>query len=215
MTKKRGFTLAELLIVMMIIAILAVVASVSYNSARIKARDSKRISDSQTIGAAVEQYYEVNGEYPNSKNCGTGATTKIPTTDWCNSKLTGTGGQWIKDLNTTTLTDFLSVVPVDPINDAPTSATSIDSNAYFYYAYSATDTTKLQTYYLVMTLEDSNNTFFVQNMQGIAGDSDPSGNIDGSVCYNGSQYFIFNATGSNVAIVTLGRNRSDTRVPCI
>lgn len=220
-----GFTLIELLIVCTIIAVLAVVAIVSYNSARIKSRDSKRISDSQTIGAALEQYYEANGEYPNSKNCGVAGT--LPDPSWCDSVLvankgTLTGGQWIKDTtDSKTLIDFLSVVPVDPINDTPTATGTIDPNAYFYYAYSATGTDKLQTYYLVMTLEDKNNTFVTQN-QGVAGDSNPCGTgtvvgcAAGSLASgNGSRYYKFTATApttTGAGIVTLGRNRSDTRV---
>jgi prepilin-type N-terminal cleavage/methylation domain-containing protein len=66
----RGFTLAELIIVLAIIGILASVILVTLGRAKAKARDAKRFKDLDTIQAAVEQYYRDNGHYPIS-NCST------------------------------------------------------------------------------------------------------------------------------------------------
>jgi type II secretion system protein G len=61
---KRGFTLIELLVVIAIIGILSSVVLASLNSARQKARDSKRLTDIAQIQTALELYFDSNGDYP-------------------------------------------------------------------------------------------------------------------------------------------------------
>lgn len=61
---KKGFTLVELLVVIAIIGILSSVVLVSLNSARQKARDSRRIADLHQIALALENYYDANVNYP-------------------------------------------------------------------------------------------------------------------------------------------------------
>lgn len=61
---KSGFTLIELLVVIAIIGILASVVLVSLNTARQKARDSRRVADMRTIQLALSMYYDSNNAYP-------------------------------------------------------------------------------------------------------------------------------------------------------
>ncbi|NUQ57149.1 MAG: type II secretion system protein [Candidatus Paceibacter sp.] len=62
---KKGFTLIELLVVIAIIGILSSVVLASLNSARVKARDVKRIADLKQIRTALDMYYNDNNqEYP-------------------------------------------------------------------------------------------------------------------------------------------------------
>ncbi len=86
---QKGFTLIELLVVISIIGILSSVVLASLNSARAKARDTKRLSDLREVQKALETYYSDNGKYPYSPgwrgNCSyygsygtTGATGYIP-----------------------------------------------------------------------------------------------------------------------------------------
>jgi len=60
----KGFTLIELLVVIAIIALLATIVMVSLNTARAKAKDSRRISDIRQVQLALQMYYDANGSYP-------------------------------------------------------------------------------------------------------------------------------------------------------
>jgi general secretion pathway protein G len=62
--KKRGFTLAELLIVIALMAIMATVALSSFTKSQKKGRDARRKQDLSEIRKALELYYQDNNEYP-------------------------------------------------------------------------------------------------------------------------------------------------------
>jgi prepilin-type N-terminal cleavage/methylation domain-containing protein len=62
--KNSGFTLIELLVVVAIIGVLSSIVLSSLNTARVKARDTKRLTSLRQIQSAVELYYDVNGTYP-------------------------------------------------------------------------------------------------------------------------------------------------------
>ena len=62
--ERKGFTLIELLVVIAIIGILSTLAVVALNSARQKARDSKRIADIKQIQTSLELYFSDQGGYP-------------------------------------------------------------------------------------------------------------------------------------------------------
>lgn len=63
---ERGFTLIELLVVIAIIGILSSVVLASLNSARVKARDARRVADLKQIQVAQELFYDANGYYANN-----------------------------------------------------------------------------------------------------------------------------------------------------
>jgi len=64
---KRGFTLIELLVVISIIALLSSVVLSALQTARAKARDTKRVQDIQQLIRAVSLYASDNrGSYPSS-----------------------------------------------------------------------------------------------------------------------------------------------------
>lgn len=67
--KSRGFTLLELLVVISIIGLLIALGVASYTTAQQNGRDAKRRSDMKAVQSAFEQYYAVNGAYPDDAGC--------------------------------------------------------------------------------------------------------------------------------------------------
>lgn len=63
-TKQNGFTIVELLIVIVIIAILAAITIVAYNGIQQRARYSTMQQDISSINKAILLYYADNGSYP-------------------------------------------------------------------------------------------------------------------------------------------------------
>lgn len=62
--KQTGFTIVELLIVIVVIAILATVAIVAYSGIRDRANDSAVRNDLASIATKLKAYAAENGEYP-------------------------------------------------------------------------------------------------------------------------------------------------------
>lgn len=61
---KRGFTLVELMVAIVIVAILASIGLVTYGQTQKSARDGKRKGDIREIQKALEQYYAISRDYP-------------------------------------------------------------------------------------------------------------------------------------------------------
>ena len=103
--KQAGFTLVDVLIVDVILALLATLGLGSFRSAQSKSRDARRKADLQSMQAALEMYINDKGQYPlsdangNILGCGEdGALT-------C-----GWGGSWEDGLGTVYMTEL----PADP-----------------------------------------------------------------------------------------------------
>lgn len=75
----RGFSLVELLVVITIIAILSVVAYTAIGGQTIKAKNSRRLQDTNTIQQALELYFVKHSSYPvDLADMGKGIISKIP-----------------------------------------------------------------------------------------------------------------------------------------
>lgn len=64
MYKRNGFTIVELLIVIVVIAILAAITIVAFNGIQTKARNTHQISTAKAYLTAFEAYRAANGSYP-------------------------------------------------------------------------------------------------------------------------------------------------------
>ena len=73
--KQKGFTIVELLIVVVVIAILAAITIVSYNGITANAQFTKLKSELSSVNKAILLYYADNGVYPSS--------TASCTNGWC------------------------------------------------------------------------------------------------------------------------------------
>jgi prepilin-type N-terminal cleavage/methylation domain-containing protein len=66
--RSKGFTIVELLIVIVVIAILATLVIVTFTGIQQKARDSQRQTDINAVDSHLEAYYASNGKYPTLAN---------------------------------------------------------------------------------------------------------------------------------------------------
>jgi len=139
MRRYKGFTLIELLVVIAIIGLLASIVLVSLNSARNKARDTRRISDLNQIQLALEFFYDTYSRYP------TTAGHAYWDGHWMNFQTcleTGVGcGFTITGYN-----PVMTNVPQDPLDSDPEVA---DNGRTYYYGYPGCE----KGYRLVATLE--------------------------------------------------------------
>jgi prepilin-type N-terminal cleavage/methylation domain-containing protein len=108
MTKKTGFTLVELLVVVAIIGILAGLVTANVGSARAKARDAVRQSDLRSTQTAIELAIASTGNVPGLTPDGQGAGTTY-TSNGSNAN----PDQWLPGIAPT----YISHVPTDPKND--------------------------------------------------------------------------------------------------
>ena len=126
MIKQHGFTIVELLIVIVVIAILAAISIVAYNGSQERSINSRRLSDVRTIEKALELYKTQIGSYPTAQSNTTGG--------WERSSINP--GNFIQALKTQKIID---TVPVDPVNSAPNGSTGAENTftGYAYYSYPA------------------------------------------------------------------------------
>lgn len=115
--KSRGFTIVELLIVIVVIAILAAITIVAYNGIQARARDNIRYQDVKSIMKALELYKADKGYYPSWQKDYTWKTTATtcstsPSNGYSYSS--ATDGSWLKPLVDG---GYLSKVPTPPGND--------------------------------------------------------------------------------------------------
>lgn len=67
---KHGFTIVELLIVVVVIAILASISVVAYNGIQLRSRNSKQLTAVKMYLSALNSYALDNGSYPDNNNSG-------------------------------------------------------------------------------------------------------------------------------------------------
>ncbi len=134
MTKSnKGFTLIELLVVIAIIGILSSVVLASLNTARQKARDSRRTSDVQNLRLALELYADANtGSYPTALADLAPTYIAVIPTDPGSLAQSGSGAYYYKGSGTQYHigADFENASSI-PSNDANCDSTATNAGACF------------------------------------------------------------------------------------
>ena len=139
-SKNSGFTLIELLIVISIISLLASVILSSLSTARMNARDAKRISDIRQIRIALELYKSTNGDYPEYAG-------------WAsNQEVTG----WA--ILQTALSPYMPKLPIDPVDNGPNPYVT-DVYAYAYRYEPSNPVKKKKKYDLLAQLENKSSPY--------------------------------------------------------
>lgn len=110
----RGFTIVELLIVIVVIAILAAISIVSYNGIQQRARDSGRKTDITAVQNALGLYYIDNNGYP---ACNGGIYKGAAVGQTCTLS--------DPDVVAALVPKYISKMPADPLNKP--------SSPYMYY----------------------------------------------------------------------------------
>ena len=82
MKNKNGFTLIEILIIVVIIALLATIAVANLIRAKIQANESSAQATLRTISSSLENYYALNNEYPEDTTSLVGATPPYLNSDY-------------------------------------------------------------------------------------------------------------------------------------
>ena len=150
-TKNNGFTVVELVIVVVIIGIISTIGFVQYSSSQKRSRDAIRQSHVSKIVEALETYYVSNGRYPNySMFPGPGRTgSTIPNTAWFNSS----NVSWDNLFNL--LKPYIGDTKlVDPINtNTAWTAAGVNNYNYSYFSGGYCGVAVGQMYILVYRLE--------------------------------------------------------------
>lgn len=104
---QKGFTLIEILIVLVIIGMFVSVALTALGAARSKGRDARRKADMVQMQTALELYFNTYGTYPSTSGNWWGVSVSGGSHD-----VAGANG-YIPNL----AAEFISKLPVDPTNN--------------------------------------------------------------------------------------------------
>lgn len=118
--KQPGFTIVELLIVIVVIGILAAITIVAYNGVQARGRDSVRKADLVSINRAIKLFYADNGNYP-------------MTSGWCTQISHPSYAAAFK----AEVAPYISKIPYDPLYSATNQDyfyKNIDDQSYELYA---------------------------------------------------------------------------------
>jgi type II secretion system protein G len=120
--KQSGFTIVELLIVIIVIGILATLVLVTFTGVQQKARNTQRQTDIKAVASHLETYNAQNGMYPTKAN--------LDDATWVAANLKGLDKEATKDPNGTVYT-FAASSTSNQYGYAPTKSdgTACDNTA--------------------------------------------------------------------------------------
>jgi type IV pilus assembly protein PilA len=108
-TRRQGFTLVEIMIVVVIIGLLAAMAIPAFNKVRRSSNAKAMLNDARQIGSAAQQYFMETGE--------TTVTFGITT---ATGNLTGPLTEWVKQIGANTTTTSATAT-TDTIESDPST----------------------------------------------------------------------------------------------
>ncbi len=115
--KQSGFTIVELLIVIVVIGILAGLVVTTFNGIQQKGRDTERQTDIKALHGQLEAYYAQNGKYPTLAN--------VNDSTFRSTSMKGLDADALKDPRWTSAASCTA-------NGAPTIAGTAGANCYAY-----------------------------------------------------------------------------------
>lgn len=139
---KKGFTLAEVMVVVGLIGILLTMILINLNRNRIQTRDNMRVSDIQAIRLALEEYRASCGVFPATLELDA-SNTRNPSVD-CNFQL----GDFIPEIPTAPERANISQV----LDNGVASSANV-FNGYFYAALSTRANGPCFEYHIATELE--------------------------------------------------------------
>ena len=143
--KQHGFTIVELLIVIVVIGILAALVITTFTGIQQKARNTERTTDIKALHGQVEAYYAQNGKYPTLAN--------MNDDTWRTTNMKGLDKEALKDPKGTTY-----VLADAPASDAYSYAvTASDGSA-------CDNTTKDCAQYTLTATYEGGGTFSKSNL---------------------------------------------------
>ena len=74
---QQGFTIVELLIVIVVIGILAALVITTYSGIQQKGRNTERTTDLKAVQGQLEAYYASNGRYPTTTDLGSTSASNL------------------------------------------------------------------------------------------------------------------------------------------
>jgi type IV pilus assembly protein PilA len=129
--RQKGFTIVELLIVIVVIGILAALVITTYSGIQAKARNAKRQTDIQSLQTQIEAFFSQNGYYPSN--------TDMNGASWRTTNMKSLDTNAMIDPSATSQTPTLATAPAAKVysyavfqSDGTTSCESTDTTCAVY-----------------------------------------------------------------------------------
>lgn len=177
-SRKQGFTLLEIVLVIGVIILLMSVVLASTASARAKSRDAQRVADLSQAAIAIEQYRQAHGSYPTLTHTDTSpqrthilgtriahAVAMVSEPQSCSFEIEDPSDPYTPLCpsynypDVTAFGGFLKERPIDPINDSE-----------HFYRFVVDDPNDIQAFCLIANkLETQDNSYYVTKLGGAYG----------------------------------------------